>query len=427
MSIDLDVVARRRLRAGRSQIIQATCAAKQKRIDFENLLVTYARDQQQRAANGDNTPNQDRSSSTPGSRQARSNSNPGSRGNRRYVPIPSQHRDPSTSSGLRRRGRPPVEGGLFEASDELFDPTELAGLLMEMEYATAMLAESESAVARSSDSNGRVDDERAAALERLRRRQAEVQLRLSDIMRQQQMVQDSTDGLFARRRESRRRASPTNRRAERERERQRTTGGDSSNSDTEGDRPRETGTPERGSSGSPSHRSTARTQSESGSSRRHRDREQRERDRERAMRDRTARNREQAIERGAFRSPGSEINVSLNDDADSEEEAVAMLQLATLDDSHDAFARLNDRQLHRMARRAEEETELNRAILMSLQYAGGDNNTTGGTNSTANNDNEESVNTLMAMGFTREQSQQALRESNNNVEIAANQLLGLDF
>ncbi len=425
MFIDLDVVARRRLRAGRSQIIQATCAAKQKRIDFENLLVTYARDQQQRAANGDNTPNQDRSSSTPGSRQARSNSNPGSRGNRRYVPIPSQHRDPSTSSGLRRRGRPPVEGGLFEASDELFDPTELAGLLMEMEYATAMLAESESAVARSSDSNGRVDDERAAALERLRRRQAEVQLRLSDIMREQQMVQDSTDSLFARGRESRRRAA---RLAERERElnRQRNTGGDSSNSDTDGDRPREAGTPERGSSGSPSFR-IPRTPPESGSSRRHRDREQRERDRERAMRDRTARNREQAIERGAFRSPGSEINVSLNDDADSEEEAVAMLQLATLDDSHDAFARLNDRQLHRMARRAEEETELNRAILMSLQYAGGDNNTTGGTNSTANNGNEESVNTLMAMGFTREQSQQALRESNNNVEIAANQLLGLDF
>jgi hypothetical protein len=95
------------------------------------------------------------------------------------------------------------------------------------------------------------------------------------------------------------------------------------------------------------------------------------------------------------------------------------------------YARYNERQLHRMARRAEEETELNRAILLSLQFAensageSGAGTGTGAGAGSAGGEREESIQTLMAMGFPREQCEQALRQSHNNVELAANQLLGL--
>lgn len=46
----VDVCARRRLRASRAQIIQATQAAKQKRIEFESLLLAYVLAKQQAAA-----------------------------------------------------------------------------------------------------------------------------------------------------------------------------------------------------------------------------------------------------------------------------------------------------------------------------------------------------------------------------------------
>ena len=72
---------------------------------------------------------------------------------------------------------------------------------------------------------------------------------------------------------------------------------------------------------------------------------------------------------------------------------------------------------------AEEQAQLNRAILLSLQYPVPNPNESADTSSFS----LESMEILMNMGFNREQSQQALRESRGNVELAANRLLGIDF
>lgn len=70
-----------------------------------------------------------------------------------------------------------------------------------------------------------------------------------------------------------------------------------------------------------------------------------------------------------------------------------------------------------LARRAEEAAALNRAILMSLQDPARDGSVAAV--------NQEQVDVLVSMGFTAEQSEQALRESGGNVDLAANRLLGL--
>lgn len=130
-----------------------------------------------------------------------------------------------------------------------------------------------------------------------------------------------------------------------------------------------------------------------------------------------------------------------NEDEITEDDAINLLRLTTSADGEAALSGFNDYQLTRLARRAEEEAELNRAILMSLQYA---NASSGNSDTTSNTGNAEAgaaantaegagegnnpnVETLMAMGFTRAQSTQALRETRGNVELAANRLLGLDF
>lgn len=89
--------------------------------------------------------------------------------------------------------------------------------------------------------------------------------------------------------------------------------------------------------------------------------------------------------------------------------------------------------LARMTQRAEEEANLNRAILMSLQ----ENQTpdrrraadgsASATPAASSEPNEADVAMLISMGFTREQSLQALTENRMNVELAANRLLGIDF
>ena len=55
-------------------------------------------------------------------------------------------------------------------------------------------------------------------------------------------------------------------------------------------------------------------------------------------------------------------------DEDLEEDTLSYLRL-TADNDREALSNLNDYQLTRLAQHAEEEAELNRAILMSLQYA----------------------------------------------------------
>jgi hypothetical protein len=90
--------------------------------------------------------------------------------------------------------------------------------------------------------------------------------------------------------------------------------------------------------------------------------------------------------------------------------------------------------LARMSQRAEEEAALNRAILMSLQENQTADRRTRSGDAAAGDEGgasaapaESDIAMLESMGFTREQSVQALLENRLNVELAANRLLGLDF
>lgn len=56
-----DVVARRRLRAARAQIVQATCMAKQKRVELETLLLRFAVEKQSWASGPQDSQSQSRS------------------------------------------------------------------------------------------------------------------------------------------------------------------------------------------------------------------------------------------------------------------------------------------------------------------------------------------------------------------------------
>ena len=92
-----------------------------------------------------------------------------------------------------------------------------------------------------------------------------------------------------------------------------------------------------------------------------------------------------------------------------------------------------------LSRRAKEETALNRAILMSLQdstasavysmqtAAAAEASAMPDANSNPSEPQQSDVDMLMSMGFEREQVIQTLRESRMNVELAANRLLGIDF
>jgi hypothetical protein len=85
--------------------------------------------------------------------------------------------------------------------------------------------------------------------------------------------------------------------------------------------------------------------------------------------------------------------------------------------------------LARLTQRAEEETELNRAILMSIQESQIRPAVTadGAQMDESSQPDEGQISMLINMGFSRDQSIQALRESRMNVELAANRLLGTDF
>lgn len=82
---------------------------------------------------------------------------------------------------------------------------------------------------------------------------------------------------------------------------------------------------------------------------------------------------------------------------------------------------LRERDLMRLARRAEEAAALNRAILMSLQ----DPPSRADNNGNVPPISSQHVDALVSMGFTVEQAEQALRESGDNVDLAASRLLGL--
>lgn len=80
------------------------------------------------------------------------------------------------------------------------------------------------------------------------------------------------------------------------------------------------------------------------------------------------------------------------------------------------LSNISEASLARLARRAEEEEQLNRAILMSLR--------SGPVGRRSCGISEQNIVALEAMGFERERAMQALQDSDNNVEDAAIQLLG---
>lgn len=82
---------------------------------------------------------------------------------------------------------------------------------------------------------------------------------------------------------------------------------------------------------------------------------------------------------------------------------------------------LSDARLTRLARRAEEEEALNRAILLSLREGPALDSSGRVRGPSAAN-----IEILQNMGFTAEQAENALRESGDDVESAANRLLGVD-
>jgi hypothetical protein len=126
-------------------------------------------------------------------------------------------------------------------------------------------------------------------------------------------------------------------------------------------------------------------------------------------------------------------------DEEVEQEALNLLRLTTTNRGEAELSQLSDYQLTRLARRAEEEAELNRAILLSLQYANSAASATAIQQSPdsqaadvaqaagATDSDRSNIDILLAMGFSEEQSREALFETGNNVELAANRLLGLDF
>lgn len=101
-------------------------------------------------------------------------------------------------------------------------------------------------------------------------------------------------------------------------------------------------------------------------------------------------------------------------------------------------SRMNVSRAQRLAAQAEEETMLNYAILRSLQdpvapaadeggaaAGGGEDGTGSRAGTTFTGQSEQDISILESMGFNREQAIQALRENRNDVQVAANRLLGL--
>jgi hypothetical protein len=80
------------------------------------------------------------------------------------------------------------------------------------------------------------------------------------------------------------------------------------------------------------------------------------------------------------------------------------------------LSNISEASLARLAQRAEEEEQLNRAILMSLR--------SGPVGRRSRGISEQNIVALEAMGFERERAMQALQDSDDNVEDAAMQLLG---
>lgn len=122
---------------------------------------------------------------------------------------------------------------------------------------------------------------------------------------------------------------------------------------------------------------------------------------------------------GAGDSPSLEYSNSNEESDDSSDQENVVIVTPQQRRSQQQRQQQEERRLLRLARRAEEAADLNRAILMSLQAPA-----TRPQSSSNAPPNEEHIGTLMAMGFSREDAEAALRRAGNSLEAAVNQLLG---
>jgi hypothetical protein len=120
-----DVVARRRLRAGKDQIMQVTVAAKQKRVEFETFLCSYAA---AKASSATATPNGQAAMNRLDAFTSRASQN-ASRVRRRHR----EGRTSNASGGSGSRGRQPQQRMI-----DFSDARELSALLLELELATSL-------------------------------------------------------------------------------------------------------------------------------------------------------------------------------------------------------------------------------------------------------------------------------------------------
>eukprot|EP00981_Chlorochromonas_danica_P013636 scaffold6591_cov328-Ochromonas_danica.AAC.10 len=118
----------------------------------------------------------------------------------------------------------------------------------------------------------------------------------------------------------------------------------------------------------------------------------------------------------------SPVGSSADENDDSSQDSVDDIDMLTMrHHSNTPQRQLRERDLMRLARRAEEAAALNRAILMSLQ----DPPSRADDRGNVPPPSAQHVDALVSMGFTVQQAEQALRESGDNVDLAASRLLGL--
>lgn len=363
-----DVVARRRLRASQSQIVQATRAAKQKRIEFESLLIAYSTMKQQYAMA---TPSSTASRSAQRTSATRASASNTSAGNNYSA---SRLRNVIQRSNSRSRQ-------LQINDDENTDSLDLAALLMELEFAASMdhAPPTASRLADIDEDSELGGSDRGRRSSRNSRGTARSATTTNSQRRRTRAVRFVNNSDAA--------SSTSNTTAA-------TAGNDAGGGDDSGDE-------------TFSLRSALRNHGRS---------------------------------MGSTQEIDADDEDDEDDDEDEDEETLNYLRLAstaagggasgavgapgssTSNAAMDLSSLMNDHQLTRLARRAEEEEALNRAILMSLQYSTNAMDAEGHVRQPT----EANIESLISMGFTREEARVALLETGDNVEMAANRLLGIE-
>lgn len=114
-----------------------------------------------------------------------------------------------------------------------------------------------------------------------------------------------------------------------------------------------------------------------------------------------------------------------SDEASSDDDIVVVTpaqRRSQLNMQQEQLREADDRHFLNLARRAEEAALLNQAILMSLQMPQARGNASGN----APAPRRENVELLVAMGFSEARAEEVLRQTGDNVELAADRLLSAD-